>query len=268
VQTLATWVGARPDLFLLLRVHPREFPNKREGLKSEHASALEQALTELPPNVRVNWPSDKLSIYDIAEQADVVLNAWSSAGKEMALLGLPVVTYCPTVIQYPRELNYVGTTRDAYFAAIETALHDGWSFERIRMAYRWCVLEFVRGLATIADGFTFSEDAPTSLFERARNLVLAQPWLRQRLDLARRPRELAEHHRLSHLIASGRETLLDVEPPPRIEVDLARETELLRQQLRRLVTALYPTAGAIAPNTLRARLSAELSDAIPGARAT
>src|SRR5262249_38520391 len=153
IRALIDWIRTKPDRFLLVRVHPREFPNKRDRKKSEHAEALERELATLPPNVRVNWPTDELSIYDVAEQADVFLNAWSSAGKEMTLLGLPVVIFCPEVLQYPAELNYVGTTRDSYFAAIETALRDGWSFEHTRAAFRWCVLELVRGLASIGDGF-------------------------------------------------------------------------------------------------------------------
>ena len=40
VRALTSWVRDRPELFLVLRVHPREFPNKRDGLKSQHASEL------------------------------------------------------------------------------------------------------------------------------------------------------------------------------------------------------------------------------------
>jgi hypothetical protein len=254
IRALVGWMREHPERFLLIRVHPREFPNKRESLKSEHAAALERELTALPPNVAVNWPTDKLSIYDVAEQADVFLNAWSSAGKEMALLGLPVVIYCPNVIQYPAELNYVGTTTPAYFAAIESALRDGWSFERVRLAYRWCVLEFVRGLVSIADAFDASEDPPTSVMQRARNAALALPGMRQRHDLARRPRRFAAQARLAETIRSGAATLL--EPPWQRTTDAA-ETAALRVELAKLVRALYGDAVATpTPGSLRAHLTA------------
>jgi hypothetical protein len=255
VRSLAEWAQARPGVFLLLRVHPREFPNKREGLKSEHANELERALVDLPANVRVNWPSDALSIYDIAEQADVVLNAWSSAGKEMTLLGLPVVTYCPTVIQYPAELNYVGTTLEAYFAAIDRALAEGWSFERTRLAYRWCVLEYLRGLVDLHDAVTLSEDPPRTSLERIQNLLLSPPMVRQSFDLRRRPHTLAEQGRLRALFDAGAETLLDVAPPARGEVSVAEETALLRAQVRRLMAALYPPGAPAIPGSLHARLA-------------
>jgi hypothetical protein len=257
VRELIGWMREHPERFLLIRVHPREFPNKREGLKSEHAHALERELTELPSNVAVNWPTDKLSIYDVAEQADVFLNAWSSAGKEMALLGIPVVIYCPDVIQYPAELNYVGTTTAAYFAAIESALHDGWSFERVRLAYRWCVLEFVRGLVAIDDAFDASEDPPRTALERVRNVALAVPGVRQRYDLARRPRRFAAQPRLAATIRSGDATLLE---PPWNRATEVVETAALRVELARIVRALYgDVATSPEPRSLRAHLVASLA---------
>ncbi|MEO8548958.1 MAG: capsule biosynthesis protein [Kofleriaceae bacterium] len=255
VRALVSWFEARPELFLVLRVHPREFPNKREGLKSEHARQLEKALVDLPANVKVNWPTDQLSIYDLAEEGEVVLNGWSSAGKEMTLLGLPVVTYCPTVMQYPPELNYVGTTEPAYFAAIERALADGWSFERTRAAYRWCVLEFLRGLVSIEDGFAFSEEAPRTLTQRLRNAVFAQPVVRQTYDVRRRPEHLGEEARLCRLVTGAHATLLDVPAAPREVVSEDRETELLRGELRRLMEALYPEPANGQLSGLRARLA-------------
>ncbi|MBA3502148.1 MAG: hypothetical protein H0T65_17420, partial [Deltaproteobacteria bacterium] len=222
---------------------------KREGRKSEHASALERELAVLPDNVRVNWPTDELSIYDLAEDTDVFLNAWSSAGREMALLGIPVVTFCPHVLQYPAELNYVGTTREAYANAIDEALRDGWSFARVRKAYRWCVLELVRGLVEISDAFDFEETPPHSYLDRVRRVLLAQPALRRRYDLIRRPNALAEQHRIGRVF-DGTETLLTT--PPR-DVDEATETLALRLQIRRLMNGLY--RGATSGGALRAHLA-------------
>src|SRR5690606_6941171 len=100
------------DLFLIIRVHPREFPNKRDSLKSDHALELEQTLSELPENVRVNWPSDNISLYDLAQIMDVCLNSWSTAGKEMGTLGIPVVLYSADLVFYPADLNYLAVSAD------------------------------------------------------------------------------------------------------------------------------------------------------------
>ncbi len=252
IRALVRWIEGHPDLFLVVRVHPREFPNKREGTKSEHALELEQVLAQLPPNVCVNWPADQLSIYDLAEEADVFLNAWSSAGKEMTLLGLPVVAYCPEMLLYPGDLHYVGTTREAYFAAIDRALADGWSFERMRAAYRWCVLELVRSVVDISDGFDFEETAARTPLRRATHLVMAVPGVRQRWDLLRRPRHLRAGARIAETLRQGHTTLLS--SAPRHSTTPEVETASLRSQVRRLMTALY---GNLAPEGrgLRARLA-------------
>ena len=251
IRALLAWMRDKPDRFLLLRVHPREFPNKREGLKSEHAKLLEQELVSLPDNVRVNWPADGLSLYDIAEYVDVCLNAWSSAGKEMAQLGRPVVVYCPSLLMYAPAINYVGETRGAYFAAIETALRAGWSFEHLRTAYRWSAVEYVRSIADIHDGFDWSEQRATTLLGRVRNAVMALPYVRQTYDVVRRPRVLHEQARLADVIVGGAATLLHV-PVARAATTEVEETAALRGELRRLVRALYGDLTTTpAPGTLR-----------------
>lgn len=144
VAHLVELAKQRPDWFLLIRVHPREFPNRRDTVKSEHAERMRELLSHLPDNVKVNWPDDNLSVYDLAQEADVFLNAWSSVGKEMALLGLPVVIYSPEIVLYPTALNKVATTKDEYVRAIEAALTEGWSFAQSQKAHRWFALEFCR----------------------------------------------------------------------------------------------------------------------------
>src|SRR5262249_27070023 len=142
LQFLLSFLAERSDLFLIVRIHPREFPNKREQVQSHHARRLKEALSQLPANVAVNWPSDGISMYDLVDQTDMFLNSWSSVGKEMSLLGIPVVIYSPELPFYPQDLNYCGFTVKEYVHAIEQALDDGWSFERSRRAYRWSALEF------------------------------------------------------------------------------------------------------------------------------
>jgi hypothetical protein len=143
----------QPDWFILIRVHPREFPNRRDRVQSEHSRRMKDLLQDLPTNVKVNWPDDNISVYDLAQEADLFLNAWSSVGKEMALLGLPVVIYSPEIVLYPTSLNDVGTTKADYVAAIDAALAGGWSFERCRQAYRWYALEFSRSCVDMRISF-------------------------------------------------------------------------------------------------------------------
>jgi len=143
-KALIQWVASRPKYFLVIRVHPREFPNKRESVKSAHAEELASTFEDLPANVTINWPTDKLSIYDLAEEADAFLSAWSSVGVEMSALGLPVVIYADDWRHYPTELNFVGNTEAEYFARVEEAAATGWDFEKMRLTFRWLSLLFTQ----------------------------------------------------------------------------------------------------------------------------
>ena len=241
VKALLGYVRERPDLFLIIRVHPREFPNKRDSVKSEHALELERVFSELPPNACVNWPVDEISLYDIANITDVCLNAWSSVGKEFSLLGVPVVIYSPDLVFYPPDLNYCGTTPQAYFSAIEQALREGWSFERSRRAYRWQALEDLYSRIDISDGYRFKEHGHRSValraFDRARRIL--SPYFRQRLDCRNRPRSIHSAQVISEVVTSGKDSVLELRDPRAFEgTTIEEETVELRRQLRRVGLAL------------------------------
>lgn len=243
IKALSEFVRERPDLFLIIRVHPREFPNKREGEKSEHASAMEEVFKELPSNVRVNWPLDGLSLYDLAEETDVVLNAWSSAGKELTLLGLPVVSYAPHLLAYPPELNYIGETTDAYFACIDQALREGWQAENIRKAYRWHALELKSALIDISDSYSHSEIRyHGSMLLRAFNAIARRlvSGFDQRRDCARRARRLMSAGLINRVVTSRAPSILMFDADQqRQTVTSSEETVMLQAELRRLVRARY-----------------------------
>lgn len=245
IRALIRFVASRPDLFLLIRVHPREFPNKREGVKSQHAALLEKAFEHLPQNARVNWPTDGIALYDLANHTDVFLNSWSSAGKEMALLGIPVVAYSSDLIFYPADLNYVGKTEEEFFSKIEQALVDGWSIERSRSVYRWLAVEYGYGLIDISDSYQQREQSPPTftnkVFHRILNLV-DRDFVQQR-DCSGRARSLAKRADIEQTIR------LEVHTPlnPRVErifpsADLEAEDKSLRAALERIGVALFGDA--------------------------
>src|SRR6185312_8545638 len=124
----------------------------------------------------------------LSELADVFLNAWSASGKEMALLGLPVVVYAPELLAYPPSLNYVSESRDGYFDNIEKALRDGWSIERTRMTYRWCVLEYERAIVDLRESFSNNLSRPPGRIRSLARRVLDRidPHVRHAMDCLRR----------------------------------------------------------------------------------
>lgn len=266
-STQIEWVHAlideckrRPDWYLLIRVHPREFPNKREQVKSEHARRLEAILRDLPENVAINWPTDQISIYDLAEEADVFLNSWSSAGKEMALLGIPVVLYSSELPLYPPDLNYVGETRADYFRKIDQALADGWSAERIRRAFRWYVLEHVRSVLNISESFKKKDFTPSGWGSRILAKIdrILRPNRKQRSDCQSRAAVLRCKDVINSMLETGASMPLDAHEPRDAEVvGLDQETAALKAELGRICRALYGDLSTLAGSSrLRDRLTA------------
>jgi hypothetical protein len=256
IRALLEFVRGRSDLFLVIRVHPREFPNRRDARKSQHAVLLEKVLQELPSNAKVNWPADGISMYDFADETDVFLNSWSSVGKEMSLFGVPVVLYSRELPLYPAELNYLGTTREAYFAAIDRALQDGWSAERIRMTFRWGVLEFSRSTVFIGDSYAHLEHPRRSLARKIADRVQVRldPLFRERRDLRRRQPRLGVAAQIDATMRAAANSVLEVEAPDAQSASEEHETAALRHEVQRLADALYPTPNQRSKSRLYARL--------------
>ena len=150
-KTIA-FVAGRKDLTLIIRVHPREFPNRREPTGSEHSLRLKALFRHLPDNVKINWPDDGMSLYDWLEIIDLGLTSWSSAGKEFALWGIPNLSYTNEISFYPKkDLGFVGETPDEYFRQIDIAIEKGWSKQRILLAYRWAAYELEGSVFDLSD---------------------------------------------------------------------------------------------------------------------
>jgi len=256
VEAMIEFARTRPDRFLVIRVHPREFPNKREGVKSLHASKLEALLRNLPSNVAVNWPADGLSLYDLAEIVDVFLNAWSSVGKEMSLLGIPVVLYSSNLPFYPADINYLGTTYQDYFEAVEQAIADGWQPRNIIRTYRWCAIEYGRMLVDISDAYGGTERVPVGILDRARAKLIRIlfPYKQQQHDCRVRPAQIRSAPAINTLVVSGVPTVLDIAPLVRpSQESVSSETAVLCREIGRILNAMYP-GGDIGESKLGAKL--------------
>jgi hypothetical protein len=159
IENVVDWVRARPDIFVLIRVHPREFPNKREKVLSLQARKLRGYFDDLPKNVLVNWPEDEISLHDIFKITDVGLNATSTSGLEMLLFGIPVVIYDRAqLFAYPSELNYCGESQGDYFEKIELALSGSCSITHAIRAYRWLSYKSEVVGIDISDGYISPSD--------------------------------------------------------------------------------------------------------------
>ena len=138
MRQLVQWVSGRPALQLVLRMHPRMGVGHRHSTLSSDYRKLKEVFSSVPPNVVVVWPESKVSSYSLAEFANVALISWSSMGLELARFGVPVVAAFQRVGPVPlSDFIRFEVDTDRYFAAVEAALSEKATIEKISGAFRW-----------------------------------------------------------------------------------------------------------------------------------
>lgn len=145
-------VEASDNLQLVVRVHPREGANRRENVVSGHLGKLQARFSGSYKHVRMVWPGDDVSSYDLMELADVGLSAWSSTALEMARFGTPAVIAFDRHTPLPvGDVVQWAETPDGYFQLIEDAIRQPPSLDLIRLAYRWTHLHILGCVVDLGD---------------------------------------------------------------------------------------------------------------------
>lgn len=216
IRATIDWAKDRQDVYLVIRVHPRDFPNKRENFRSEQSFMLEGLLEEVPTNVHVNWPSEGVSLYELLEDTDVLLTGWSVTALEALTLGIPIVTYDANLPSYPSDIHYTGRSASEYFGNIDRALADGWSIRNAINGFRWLAYNFVTCTVKVSDHFgKFELNQQISWGRRLLTRVMGRlPRLSHSLDLLRWRSALPGGRIVSNMLQCG----LDALPPARISL--------------------------------------------------
>lgn len=239
IAATVEWARSRPEIALVVRVHPRDFPNKREAVRSEQSYRLEAILTDLPPNVRVNWPHEDVSLYELLEEVDVIVTGWSVTAMEGLVLGIPVVTYDARLPSYPPDVMRTGRDEATYFSNIDQALAAGWSFDNVLNGFRWLAYNFVGCTVEVSARLSRAERADRSLGDRVIGRFKRRfPAVGRRLDLAHWRDAMAGAQQISKLIEQGADAL-----PALAGVTLGEhpcaDDEVVAQQLQVLYGLLY-----------------------------
>lgn len=143
---LILWVSKRQDCNLIIRLHPRM------GSSSQYQQ-MRKDFEALPENVAVVDPANKMSSYNIAEIADLVLTGWTSLGLELARFGVPVIAAFPRINPFPvgSFIVFEGAP-EAYFAAIEKYLmRSAANLDHIIEAFRWTHFLHWSSLVDVSD---------------------------------------------------------------------------------------------------------------------
>ena len=155
IEELITWARSRQEITLIIRPHPRGFPNRRESVMSQAAVRLNALFKNLPPNVKINWPADNISVYDLFKIVDLGLNSTSSSAIEMLLFGVPVVGYQQTELPYPKTLHAYAENIDDYFNMISKGLKNPVkSLGDFYEVYKWLAYQSSVTAIDISDVFS------------------------------------------------------------------------------------------------------------------
>jgi hypothetical protein len=152
VQSLINFVKFREDVALIIRIHPREYPNKREKVLSEQAPVWEKLFEDLPRNVRIDHPDLEYSLYDYFDHITCLTTGWSSAGLEALNAGIPVVVYDQNLLGYPHDRIFTGSTSEKYFENIEAALKSDRDDTQKEYVAHWLAASLFKGSISLGGG--------------------------------------------------------------------------------------------------------------------
>lgn len=114
VEATIRWFAARPDLQLLVRVHPAEI----RGTVRSRQPIVEEIRTRfpvLPPNVFVVPPESRVSTYAALERCDAALIYGTKMGVELTAVGIPTIVAGEAWIKN-KGLTLDADSAEAYFA--------------------------------------------------------------------------------------------------------------------------------------------------------
>lgn len=268
LEFLFDFAKKRPDLAFILRLHPRMFPNKRENVVAPMVSKVFDLVQNAPNNIKINLPTDDISLYDLAQIIDVVLGYRSTVGAEFAAFGLPVVSPAnKDFYTYPETLQRTANTREGYVRQIDEALEEGWSFENVRAAFRWFAFLFTRVAVDFSDSInekpiTIRPKKPGLMLTLWRKLVFilitSGPLIRERIAISNRSTSQLAREVIVDVISNARRDLSEsTKWPPRIS-PLGEENRAISGYLQHLCDGVW--ANIDNDDSLAGKIRTYLSD--------
>ena len=116
VQT-CEYFATRPDLQLLIRVHPAEisgFPVSRQPILAE----LEKRIPQLAPNIHVVPPESGLSTYGLMSLCNAAIIYGTKMGVELSSVGIPIIVAGEAWVRN-KGITYDASSREEYFTLLE-----------------------------------------------------------------------------------------------------------------------------------------------------
>ncbi len=138
-HSMADWIAktvqffaGRPGVQLVIRIHPGERLTHGPSM----ADVVKSALPEIPENIHLIGPLEKVNTYDLMEIADLGLVYTTTTGLEMCMRGIPVIA-CGETHYRRRGFTLDPMSWDEYYAMIESALQRKKSLSKVQVETAW-----------------------------------------------------------------------------------------------------------------------------------
>ena len=152
VMFLLAFVAELPEVTLVIRPHPRDYANKREGLNSEQSKVWDDIFRFLPNRVVIDDPSRRFPLPDYWEHISVLTTGWSSTALDAVFEGVPAVTYDKNLPLYPHSLIVSGESIIEYKRNLTAALNSQVYPEQKSDVIRWLWLSNFGGAFKLRGG--------------------------------------------------------------------------------------------------------------------
>jgi len=117
IARTAQYFASRPDVQLVVRIHPGE--RLMKGPSS--LEVIKAALDKVPAHIKLIAPDEKVNTYDLMEIAGLGLAYTTTVGMEMCMRGVPVILAGQTHYR-GRGFTYEPTTYEEYFGLLDKLL--------------------------------------------------------------------------------------------------------------------------------------------------
>jgi hypothetical protein len=190
---------------LVIRMHPRDFPNYREKYQSEQAQIWEKILHNLPANTYIDHPRDNIPIKGYFPDIAALLTGWSSTAIDAMLNGVPVVTYDANLPSFPKDIHISGFTRHAYFENLKSLSTTRDSDFIAEAAQDWLAFNYSLGTVRLTGRL---QDRSNLQNLRVANRVLRLvahffPKIIRKIDLRQNVAQSPDHDRLMELVRNS-----------------------------------------------------------------
>ena len=92
-----------PHILYIIRAHPRMATTQANNYVSEEWIKIEEIfkLSEIPKNVKIIFPENRLDSYWLISQSDCIFTTWSTLGLESLFLGVPIIQLVQSIKIWP-----------------------------------------------------------------------------------------------------------------------------------------------------------------------